>query len=143
MGRWRPCAGYDVFEVDPAAGIVTAWIGTIADVGAAPAGLDLVAVGEITGRDPTVVVRPTASGAAPIRDLAGPILAETAGAEASTQAALAKAGVATPPAMIPPDDPAAPFDPTPLLDGGAEPQGRSGCRRTNSPSPAMAMPAAR
>jgi NitT/TauT family transport system substrate-binding protein len=114
-----PIAGYDVFEVDPAAGIVTAWIGTIADVAAAPAGLDLVAVGEITGRDPTVVVRPTASGGAPIRDLAGPILAETTGAEASTQAALAAAGVATPPAMILPDDPAAPFDPTPLLDGTA------------------------
>ena len=60
-----PIAGYDLFAVDPAAGIVTAWIGTVADVAPAPADLDLVAVAEVSGRDPTVVVRP-AAGSGPI-----------------------------------------------------------------------------
>jgi NitT/TauT family transport system substrate-binding protein len=115
-----PIVGYDVFSVDPAAGIVTAWIGTLADVAAAPADLDLVAIGEISGRDPTVVVRPAADKNKPIRDLRGPVLVDSAGAAASLQAALADAGATTLPKVVMPDDPAAPFDPSPLLDGTAK-----------------------
>jgi NitT/TauT family transport system substrate-binding protein len=112
-----PIAGYDVFAVVPSAGTVTAWIGTIADVAAAPADLGLVAVGEIAGRDPTVVVRPAADKGKPISTLRGPVLADGAGAAASIRAALVAAGVATPPTINLPDDLSAPFDPTPLLDG--------------------------
>jgi NitT/TauT family transport system substrate-binding protein len=112
-----PIAGYDVFSVTPTAGTVTAWIGTVADVAGAPADLGLVAVGEIAGRDPTVVVRPTADKSKALKALAGPVLADSAGAAASIRAALAAAGVTTPPKVNLPDDLTAPFDPTPLLDG--------------------------
>jgi NitT/TauT family transport system substrate-binding protein len=115
-----PIAGYDVFSVDPAAGTVTAWVGTVADVAPAPAGLALVAIGEVSGRDPTVIVRPSAEGSRPIRDLRGPVLADTTGAAASLRATLAAAGVTTPPTIVLPGDPSAPFDPTPLLDGTAK-----------------------
>ena len=112
-----PITGYDVFAVSPAAGTVTAWVGTIADVAAAPAGLNLVAVGEIAGRDPTVIVQPAAAKGKPIKAIAGPVLADSAGAAASLRAAFAAAGVAKPPTINLPDDLTAPFDPTPLLDG--------------------------
>ena len=112
-----PIAGYDVFAVVPAPGTVTAWIGTVADVAAAPADLSLVAVGEIAGRDPTVVVRPAAAKGKPIETLAGPILADSAGAAAGIRATLAAAGVPRPPTITLPDDLSAPFDPTSLLDG--------------------------
>lgn len=112
-----PIAGYDVFAVVPAPGTVTAWIGTVADVAAAPADLNLVAVGEIAGRDPTVVVRPAAVKGKPIATLAGPILADSAGAAAGIRDVLAAAGVMRPPTITLPDDLSAPFDPTALLDG--------------------------
>ena len=111
-----PIAGYDVFAVAPVEGTVTAWIGTVADVAAAPPDLGLVAVGEIAGRDPTVVVRPAADKSKPISALRGPVLADSAGAAASLRAAFVEAG-ATPPTITLPDDLSAPFDPTPLLDG--------------------------
>ncbi len=114
-----PIAGYDLFAVDPAAGIVTAWIGTVADVAPAPADLDLVAVAEVSGRDPTVVVRPAADGSGPISVPRGPVLADTAGAAASLRAALAGGGATATPDIFLPDDPSAPFDPSPLLDGTA------------------------
>ena len=116
-----PIVGYDVFEVDPAAGIVTAWIGTLADVVAAPADLDLVAAGELVGLDPTVLVRPAAAADEPIGNLASPVVAETAGAAASLQAALAEAeaGSSTAQEILLLEDPAAPFDPSPLLAGTA------------------------
>ncbi len=112
-----PITGYDVFAVTPAAGTVTAWIGTVADVAPAPATLGLVAVGEIAGRDPTVVVRPAADKVRTLATLRGPVLADSPGAAASLRAAFAAAGVAKPPAINLPDDLTAPFDPTPLLDG--------------------------
>lgn len=115
-----PITGYDVFAVVPTAGTVTVWIGTIADVAAAPADLNLVAVGEIAGRDPTVVVRPAKDKGKPLTALPGPVLADSAGAEASLRAALAGAGVSTPPKVRLPDDLSAPFDPTSLLDGTAK-----------------------
>jgi len=115
-----PIAGYDVFVVASTAGTVAAWIGTVADVAAAPADLGLVAIGEITGRDPTVVVRLAADRSKPIRDLRGPVLADSAGAAASLQVALADAGATTLPKVVMPYDPAAQFDPSPLLDGTAK-----------------------
>ena len=112
-----PITGYDVFAVTPSPGTVTAWIGTIADVAAAPSTMGLVAVGEIAGRDPTVVVRPAADKGTTLASLRGPVLADSPGAAASLRAAFAAAGVAKPPAINLPDDLTAPFDPTPLLDG--------------------------
>ena len=116
----EPIAGYDVFAVVPIAGTVTAWIGTVADVAAEPDGLDLVAVGEMSGRDPTVVVRRAADKSKPIGALRGPVLADTSGAAASVRASLVAAGVTAVPKVVLPDDPSAPFDPTPLFDGTAK-----------------------
>lgn len=115
-----PIEGYDVFAVDPAAGIVTAWIGTVADVAPAPADLGLVAVGEVLGQDSTDIVRPAADPDAPLGDLKGPVLVDTAGAEASLRGALTDAGARKLPDVTMPVDPAAPFDPTPLFDGSAK-----------------------
>jgi NitT/TauT family transport system substrate-binding protein len=115
-----PIEGYDTFAVDPAAGIVTAWIGTVADVAPAPADLSLVAVGEVLGKDSTDVVRPAADADTPLGSLQGPVLVDTAGAAASLRAALLGAGATKLPAVTMPADPAAPFDPTPLLDGSAK-----------------------
>jgi NitT/TauT family transport system substrate-binding protein len=115
----EPIAGYDVFAVVPNPGTVTAWIGTVADVATEPGGLDLVAVGEISGRDPTVVVRPAADKGKPVSSLHGPVLADSAGAAASVRASLSAAGVTAIPKITLPDDPSAPLDPAPLLDGTA------------------------
>jgi NitT/TauT family transport system substrate-binding protein len=116
----EPITGYDVFAVVPAAGTVTAWIGTVADVASEPEGLDLVAVGEMSGRDPTVLVRRVADKGKPIGSLRGPVLADTAGAAASVRAMLVAAGATTRPNVVLPADPSAPFDPTPLFDGTAK-----------------------
>jgi len=115
-----PIPGYDPFVVQPADNSVNIWVGTAADV--APAkekGLDLVAVGEITGRDPTVLVLSAADGKQPLATLKGKkVLADTTGAAASFKATLAEAGMKpTDVTTVTPDDPGAPFDPAQLLDG--------------------------
>jgi hypothetical protein len=115
-----PIVGYDPFIVEPAADSVNVWVGTAADVAPAKAkGLDLVAVGEITGRDPTVLVLPAETGKEPLSALKGEkVLADTAGAAASFQAALVEAGIKpTDVTIVLPDDPSAPFDPSQVLDG--------------------------
>jgi NMT1/THI5 like len=117
-----PIPGYDPFVVQPAADSVNLWLGTAADVAPAKAkGLDLVAVGEIAGHDPTVLVLPAESGKEPLTKLKGKtVLVDTAGAAASLKAALAEAGMKPDDVTIlSADDPSAPFDPTPLLDGTA------------------------
>jgi NitT/TauT family transport system substrate-binding protein len=115
-----PIAGYDPFVVQPADNSVNVWVGTAADVAPAKAaGLDLVAVGEITGRDPTVLVVPAAAEKDPLTALSGQtVLADTAGAAASMEAALVEAGMKPGDVtVIRLDDSSAPFDPTQLLDG--------------------------
>lgn len=117
-----PIAGYDPFSVEAAADSVTVWVGSVADVAPAKAaGLDLEAVGEITGRDATVLAVPATHGRVPLTGLKGKtVLADTVAASASLRAALAAADVAPDEVMIAlPDDPSAPFDPTPLFDGTA------------------------
>lgn len=117
-----PIAGYDPFAVAPAADTVQVWVGTAADVApSVAAGLELVAVGELEGNDPTVLVAPAKTypknNAALARKT---VLADTRGAANSLRAALVAAHVAPGQVTIRmPDDPAAPFDPTPLLDGTA------------------------
>jgi NitT/TauT family transport system substrate-binding protein len=119
-----PIPGYDPFAVEPAPASIDLWVGTVADVAPAVAeGLSLEAVGEVTGKDPTVLVTKgsTATASAPpdLSSLAGKsVLADTTGAAASLRAALVAAGMA--PATVKivlPDDPSAPFDPTQMLDG--------------------------
>ena len=115
-----PIPGYDPFAVEPAANSVNVWVGTAADVAPAKAkGLDLVAVGEITGRDPTVLVVPAKATKEPLTKLKGTkVLVDMAGAAASLRAALVEAGMkAGDVTIVLPDDPSAPFDPTQLLDG--------------------------
>ena len=115
-----PLVGYDPFTVQPAPDSVNLWVGTVADVaGARAKGLDLVAVGEVTGRDPTVLVLPAKQGKEPLTSLKGKtVLADTAGAAASVRAALVAAGLKPGDVtIITPDDPSAPFDPSQLLDG--------------------------
>jgi len=115
-----PIPGYDPFVVQPAANSVNIWVGTAADVAPAKAkGLDLVAVGEITGRDPTALVVPAADAKQPLTKLKGKkVLADTTGAAASFKAAVVEAGMRpTDVTIVMPDDPSVPFDPTPLLDG--------------------------
>ena len=117
-----PITGYDPFSVEPAPDSVTLWIGSAADVAPAKAaGLDLEAVGEITGRDATILALPATLAGAPLADLQGAtVLADTAASAAALRAALAAAGVDTATVtIIVPDDPSAPFDPTPLFDGTA------------------------
>ena len=84
-----PIPGYDPFAVEPAPDSLDLWVGTVADVAPAVAeGLSLEAVGEVTGRDPTVLVTKgiaaEASAAPALSSLAGKsVLADTAGAAAS------------------------------------------------------------
>jgi NitT/TauT family transport system substrate-binding protein len=116
-----PIAGYDPFQVDPAADVVAVWIGAVADVApAAASGLKLEAVGEVTGRDTTVLV---AEGKGPLKLAAlkgKTVIADTTASAASLHAALSAAGVPIDTVDITlPDDPSAPFDPSPLLDGTA------------------------
>ncbi len=117
-----PIVGYDPFAVEPAPDSVTVWVGSAADVApAAAAGLDLRAVGEITGRDATVLALPSDRQGEPLSALAGQtVLADTETSAAAVRAALAGAGVDPQKVTIlTPDDPSAPFDPTPLFDGTA------------------------
>jgi NitT/TauT family transport system substrate-binding protein len=117
-----PIAGYDPFQVEAAPDSLALWVGTVADVApAAAAGLDLVAVGESTGRDPTVLVVPAKQAGESLTKLkAATVLADTAGSAASLRAALAAAGLAEGDVkIVTPDDPSGPFDPTSLLDGTA------------------------
>jgi NitT/TauT family transport system substrate-binding protein len=114
-----PIAGYDPFQVDPAADVVAVWIGAVADIApAATRGMQLEAVGEVSGRDTTVLVT---KGKAQIKLAAlkgKTVLADTAAAAASLRAALANAGVAPSSVDISlPDDPSAPFDPSALFAG--------------------------
>ncbi len=119
-----PIPGYDPFAVEPSPNSLDLWVGTVADVAPAVAeGLSLEAVGEVTGRDPTVLVTKgiaaEASAAPALSALSGKsVLADTAGAAASLRAALAAAGSSpTTVKIVLPDDPSAPFDPSQLLDG--------------------------
>ncbi len=117
-----PIPGYDPFAVEPAPASVTLWVGAVADVAPAKAaGLDLVTVGEITGRDATVLAVPSAEATAPLATLHGKtVLADTAASAASLRSAFVASGME--PAgvtIVLPDDPSAPFDPTPLFDGTA------------------------
>jgi NitT/TauT family transport system substrate-binding protein len=117
-----PIAGYDPFQVEAAPDSLTLWIGAAADIApASAAGVDLVAVGEITGRDPTVLVVPADRAGEPLDKLKGAtVIADTAGSAASLRAALAAAGLAEGDVtVVLPDDPSAPFDPTSLFDGTA------------------------
>ena len=117
-----PLSGYEPFTVESTEDTVTLWIGTVSDLAPSiKAGLELVAVGELSGRDPTVLVGPTALLPARLEDLGGQVvIAETASAKASLLAAIA-AGGGDPAAVTVqvPEDPAAPFDPIPVLDGTA------------------------
>jgi NitT/TauT family transport system substrate-binding protein len=83
------------------------------------AGLKLVAVGELSGRDPTVLAGLKKTLPAKLSDLAGGLVAvDTAAAGESLLAAVAAdGGDPTAVRIQAPDDPSAPFDPTPLLDG--------------------------
>ncbi len=117
-----PIAGYDPFAVEPADNTVQVWVGTVGDVApSVAAGLELVAVGELEGNDPTVLAGPAK--AYPKNDAAlaqKAVLVDTGGAADSLRAALVAAQVDPGRVKIQtPDDPAAPFDPTPLLDSTA------------------------
>ena len=117
-----PIPGYDPFAVQPSEDNVTLWVGTVSDVApSVAAGLKLVAVGELSGRDPTVLAGLKKTMPRKLADLKGKQLAvDTAGAGESLRAAVAAEG-GDPTAIDLPvlDDPSAPFDPTPLLDGTA------------------------
>jgi NitT/TauT family transport system substrate-binding protein len=115
-----PIPGYDPFAVQPSEDNVTLWVGTVSDVAPSiAAGLQLVAVGELSGRDPTVVAGLTKSlpkELSGIKD--GLVAVDTASAGASLLAAFAaEGGDPTTVRIQALDDPSAPFDPTPLLDG--------------------------
>ena len=115
-----PIPGYDPFAVEPAADSLTLWVGTVSD--AAPAiaiGLQLTAVGELSGRDPTVLAGLKATMPKTFSELEGQTIAvDTAGAGESLLTAVAGAGGDSSAVQILPlDDPSAPFDPTQLLDG--------------------------
>jgi hypothetical protein len=112
-----PIAGYDIFAVDPAPDVIVVWIGTVADVAPAIArGIMLEAVGELTGRDATVLVTPKKGGAKSAAALKGSILIDNPQVAAGLKAAGMPASVK----VIPPADPGAPFDPTGLFDGTAK-----------------------
>lgn len=117
-----PIPGYDPYAVEPAEDSITLWVGTASDLApSVAAGLKLVAVGELSGRDPTVVAGLKKTLPKKLTDLAGKqVVVDTAGAGVSLLAAVAAAG-GDPTAIdiAPLDDPSAPFDPTPLLDGTA------------------------
>jgi hypothetical protein len=111
-----PISGYDIFAVDPAPDVVPVWIGTLADASAAAGkGVKLEAVGELTGRDPTVLVTPKKTAAKGVAGLKGKVLVDGPEAAASLRAA----GLPSSASTFAADDPAAPFDPTPLFDGTA------------------------
>lgn len=114
-----PIFGYEPFAVEPSEGTVTLWVGTVSDVApSVSAGLDLVAVGELSGRDPTVLAGLKTTMPTKLIDLEGQVVAvDTAGAGESLLAAVVSEG--GDPAKVQvktPDDPSAPFDPTPVLD---------------------------
>lgn len=117
-----PITGYDPFAVEPADNTVQVWVGTVGDVApSVAAGLELVAVGELEGNDPTVLAGPAKTypknDAALVRKT---VLVDTSGAADSLRAALVAAQVDPGQVQIQaPDDPAAPFDPTLLLDSTA------------------------
>ncbi len=111
-----PIAGYDIFAVDSDPSVVPVWIGTAADAAAAAGkGVTLKAVGELSGRDSTVLVVPKKGGAKSVAGLKGRVLFDNPQAAASLQAAGLPAGVT----LLAPADPGAPFDPSRLLDGTA------------------------
>ena len=117
-----PIFGYEPFAVEPAEDTVTVWVGTVSDVApSVAAGLKLVAVGELSGRDPTVLAGMKKTLPKKLSDLEGGIVAvDTAAAGESLLAAVAADGGDPSAVQIQaPDDPSAPFDPTPLLDGTA------------------------
>jgi len=118
-----PIFGYEPFAVEPAEDSVTLWVGTVSDVApSVAAGLDLVAVGELSGRDPTVLAGLKKNLPKTLPELEGKTVSvDTAGAAESLLAAVAAAGGDPSNVMIQlPDDPSAPFDPTPVLDGTAD-----------------------
>jgi hypothetical protein len=117
-----PIFGYEPFAVEPAEDTVTLWVGTVSDVASSvAAGLELVAVGELSGRDPTVLAGLAKTLPRKLSDLEGSLVAvDTAGAGESLLAAVAAGGGDPTAVQVQPiDDPSAPFDPTPLLDGSA------------------------
>jgi NitT/TauT family transport system substrate-binding protein len=123
-----PITGYEPFAVEPAEDSVTLWVGTISDVApSVAAGLKLVAVGELSGRDPTVLAGLKKTLPKTLQALDGKtVVVDTAGAGESLRAAVAAAGGDPSTVRIQaPDDPSAPFDPTPLLDGSADVAGVS------------------
>jgi NitT/TauT family transport system substrate-binding protein len=112
-----PIAGYQPFAVNEAPDTVTVWIGTVADVApAAAAGVTLEAVGELSGRDTTVLVVPKKGGAKSVADLKGKVLYDNPEAAAALKAAGLPSGAT----LVGPADPSAPFDPSALLDGTAK-----------------------
>jgi ABC-type nitrate/sulfonate/bicarbonate transport system substrate-binding protein len=115
-----PIPGYDPFAVEPAEDSLTLWVGTVSDVApAVAAGLHLTAVGELSGRDPTILAGLKKTLPKQLSDLESRlVVVDTAAAGVSLQAAVAAAGADPSAIQIQPiDDPSAPFDPTPLLDG--------------------------
>ncbi len=115
-----PIFGYEPFAVEPSADTVTVWVGSVSDVApSVVAGLKLVAVGELSGRDPTVLAGLKKTLPRKLSDLEGRLVAvDTAAAGATLLAAVAGGGGDPTAVRIEaPDDPSAPFDPTPLLDG--------------------------
>lgn len=117
-----PIPGYNPFAVEPTADSLTLWVGTVSDLAPSiAAGLKLVAVGELSGRDPTVLAGLTKTLPKKLTDLGDGLVAiDTESAGASLLAAVAaQGGDPTTVQLMPLDDVSAPFDPTPLLDGTA------------------------
>ncbi len=111
-----PISGYDIFAVDSAPAVVPIWIGTAGDVAVAAArGVTLQAVGELTGRDSTVLVTPKKTAAKGVAGLRGKVLVDGTQAAATLRAA----GLPSAASILTADDPGAPFDPSPLFDGTA------------------------
>jgi hypothetical protein len=107
-----PIVGYDPFQVAPAPDVVPLWVGTVADMApSAASGRMFEAVGELTGRDSTVLVTRKGGPTSPAA-VKGPLLADTPGAVASF---LGAGGIASAVKVELPDDPSAPFDPTDLI----------------------------
>ena len=117
-----PIFGYEPFAVEPSEDSITLWIGTVSDVApAVAAGLRLVAVGELSGSDATVLAGLAKTLPKKLADLEGQlVVVDTAGAgEALLAAVAAEGGDPTKVKIQALDDPSAPFDPTPVLDGTA------------------------
>jgi NitT/TauT family transport system substrate-binding protein len=117
-----PIPGYDPFAVETTEDSVTLWVGTVSDVApSVAAGLQLVAIGELSGRDPTVLAGLTKTLPKHLADLKdGLVAVDTASAGESLLAAVAAEGGDPAAIQIQTlDDPSAPFDPTSLLDGTA------------------------